>query len=178
LANLHWSYYILLISLSIAVYTDTTRQKLYNWLTFPTLAAGLIFAYARGGGPELFSAFLGFLFAFGVAFILFVTKGIKAGDVKLIAAVGAWVGKSLILQTFVLIFLAGGILSILATLRYGTFLATMAKVKRFFVALFVPGMNPQGELQESLNKYVPYGIAIAVGTVLSLLYPNFLFGLK
>ena len=49
----------------------------------------------------------------------------------------------------------------------------MNKVKKFFVALFVPGMKPQIEVQETINKPSAYGVAIAIGTVISLLYPNY-----
>jgi prepilin peptidase CpaA len=177
MAIIHWSYYILLVSLAIAVYTDITRHKIYNWLTFPTLVLGLLFAFVRGGGYGLLDCFASFIFAFAIAFILYITKGIYGGDVKLIAAIGAWVGKALVIKTLLNIFLAGAVLSILYTIKNGTFLATMAKVKRFFIALFVPGMSAQAEVQESLNEYVPYGIAISAGTALSLFYPD-LFGLN
>jgi prepilin peptidase CpaA len=173
--NIHWSYYILLVSLAIAVYTDITKHKIYNWLTFPTLALGFIFAYVRNGGAGTIDCFLSFLLAFAVAFILYIGKGIYGGDVKLIAAVGAWVGRALILKTLLLIFFSGGVLSILYTIKDGTFIATMEKIKRYFTAFFYPGMSPQAEIKESIDRYVPYGVAISVGTALSLLYPGLFF---
>lgn len=175
MANIHWSYYILLVSLAIAVYTDITKHKIYNWLTIPTLVLGFISAYVRGGGPGLLDCFLSFILAFAVAFILYLGKGIYGGDVKLIAAIGAWVGRGLIIKTLLLIFLSGGVLSILYTIKDGTFFATFEKIKRFFIAIVFPGMNPQAEIKESINRYVPYGVAISTGAVLSLLYPDLFF---
>lgn len=175
---LHWSYYILFLAFIIAIYTDVTKRKIYNWLTFPLLALGLIFSMVKGGGYGLFDSFIGFLIAFGVSFILYVTKGIYGGDVKLIAAIGAWTGKSLVLPTLLWIFICGGILGVIYTIKGGTFLPTMKKVWRFFVALIVPGMKPQVEIQETINEYVPYAIAISVGTVLSVLFPDYILSFK
>jgi prepilin peptidase CpaA len=171
LENLHWSNYILFIALAIAVYTDVTKHKIYNWLTFPTLLLGMIFSFFNHIG--IFNSLLGFIFAFGIAIFFYVTGMFKGGDVKLIWGIGAWVGKSLILQTLLWIFISGGILGVLYTLRDGTFFATMNKVRKFFVAIFVPGMKPQIEVQETINKPSAYGVAIAIGTVISLLYPNY-----
>jgi len=172
MTNIHWSYYFLFLGLLTGIYTDASRHKLYNWLTLPLLFLGLIFSFLNGVG--IFSSLLGFVGAFVIAFFLYLTKGIYGGDVKLMAAIGAWVGKDLLFITFFWIFISGGVLSLLYTIRYGTFLLTMKKIGRFFTALFVKGMNPQAELTQSENKYVPYGIAIAAGTVIALFYPELL----
>ncbi len=174
MANLHWSYYLLFISLIIAVYTDVTRHKIYNWLTFPMLAFGLIFSFVKSGGTGLLDGFLGFLLAFVISFVLYITKGIYGGDVKLIAAIGAWIGKNFVLPTFLWIFMCGGVLGVLYTVKNGTFIPTAKKVGRFFTALIIPGMKPEAEIKESINEYVPYGVAIAAGTLINLLYPNLL----
>jgi prepilin peptidase CpaA len=166
----HWSFYLLLIPLLIALYTDITRHKIYNWLTFPTLFAGLIIHSINWG---FISSFLGFLTAFLISLFLYAgIKFIAGGDVKLISAIGAWVGKGLIINTLLWIFLCGGLLSLFQVIRGGTFGVTMKKVKEFFIALIVPGMKATDVVKESVNDYVPYGIAISIGTILSIKYPN------
>ncbi|GIW21303.1 MAG: prepilin peptidase [Candidatus Sericytochromatia bacterium] len=168
----HWTFYLLLIPLVIAIYTDIKKHKIYNWLTFPTLIVGLILHSINWG---FLSSFLGFLIAFLVSLFLYAgIKFIAGGDVKLIAAIGAWVGKSLILNTLVWIFLCGGLLSLFQILRAGTFYITINKIKDFFIALIIPGMKATNVVKESVNEYVPYGIAISIGTILSIKYPNIL----
>jgi prepilin peptidase CpaA len=166
----HWSFYLLLFPLLIAIYTDVKKHKIYNWLTFPTLFIGLIVHSINWG---FISSFLGFLIAFLVSLFLYAgIKFIAGGDVKLIASIGAWVGKDLILNTLLWIFLCGGLLSLFQVIRGGTFRVTMQKIKEFFLALFIPGMKAKNAIKETVNEYVPYGIAISIGTILSIKYPN------
>ncbi len=168
--NFHWSYYILLVIISIALYTDTTKQKIYNKLTFPSLILGLIISFFNGVG--ILNSFIGFFIAFVISFVIYSTGGFKGGDVKLISSIGAWFGKSLIIPVILYIFIAGGLLGIVYTLKNGTFLKTFNKIKMFFIASFSPGMNALIEVRESVNKPVPYGVAIFAGVLVSLLYPD------
>lgn len=167
--NFHWSYIILVIILTIAVYTDVTKHKIYNVLTFPTLILGLVLSFINGVGIS--SSLLGFIYSFFICLFLYIIKMFKGGDVKLISAIGAWVGSTMVLQTLLYIFISGGVLSIIYTLRDGTFIQTIMKVGRFFRAAIIPGMSAQAEVKETINKPAAYGIAIAIGTILSLVFP-------
>lgn len=171
--QLHPTYYILIAILAIALYTDITKFRIFNWLTLPSLILGLIASFFNGVG--ILDSFLGFLFAFVISFAMYATKGIKGGDVKLMASIGAWVGKGLVLTNLLYIFMAGGILGLLYALKNGTLIPTLKKVYMFFIALFSPGMSAKEEVKETINKPMPYGLAIFVGTVLTLIYPNFVF---
>jgi len=171
--QLHPSYYILVLILLIALYTDATKYKIYNWLTFPSLFLGLIASFFNDLG--ILNSFLGFIIAFIISFVMYATGGIKAGDVKLMASIGAWLGKSLILTNLLYIFISGGVLGIIFSLKNGTLIPTLKKVYTFFIALFTPGMNAKQEVKETINKPMPYGLAIFIGTILTLLYPNFVF---
>ncbi|MFN8575684.1 MAG: prepilin peptidase [Candidatus Sericytochromatia bacterium] len=173
ISEIHPTYYILIIIISIALYTDATKYKIYNWLTFPSLFLGFIASFFNGVG--FFNSFIGFLIAFSISFAMYATKGIKAGDVKLMASIGAWLGNSLIITNLLYIFISGGILGILFALKNGTLIPTLNKIYRFFFALFSSGMDAKEEVRETINKPMPYGLAIFVGTILTLIYPNFVF---
>lgn len=164
---LHWSYIFLFLSLSIAVYTDITKYKIYNVLTFPTIFLGCLFSFVNGVG--ILDSLGGFSVAFIIGLVFFATKGLKGGDVKLICAVGAWVGLQFVVNTILYILICGGILSIFYSIIGGTFIETSKKVGRFFSALITPGMNARSEIETSINKPVPYGIAIFLGTLISFL---------
>lgn len=154
--------------LIISVYTDITKYKIYNAITFPTLFLGLFFSFFNSVG--ILNSLLGFIICFFISLIFFVTKGLKGGDTKLISAIGAWVGKQLALKTILYILIIGGIVSIFYAIINGKFVLTMKKIGKFFSALVTPGMSATGEIQTSVNKPVPYGIAIFLGTIISLFY--------
>ena len=71
-------------------------RRIPNWLTFPAAALGLVAATAAHGGPGTVSSAAGFLVGLALFFPLFFLKGLGAGDVKLMGALGAWLGTSMI----------------------------------------------------------------------------------
>jgi prepilin peptidase CpaA len=81
----------------VAGITDWRAQKIYNWLTYPAILAGLVLwmavgAIAEGGSGALsglVTAFVVMLVAAVPAVLLFSLGAIGGGDVKLLAAVGA-----------------------------------------------------------------------------------------
>lgn len=172
-SNIHPTYIILIIILIIALYTDLTKLKIYNWLTFPSLLLGLIISFFNGVG--FFNSLLGFLIAFAISFAFYAVGGFKGGDVKLMSSIGAWIGKSLVLTNLLYIFIAGGVLGLIFAIKNGTLMPTLRKIYMFTFAAFTPGMNAKEEVKESINKPMPYALAIFTGTVLTLLYPDFVF---
>jgi prepilin peptidase CpaA len=82
---------VLCVVLVTAAYTDGTRGKIYNWLTFPAILAGLIlnfiFWYDVGPLEGLKWSGLGLAMGLALLFVPFALGGTKAGDVKLLAAV-------------------------------------------------------------------------------------------
>jgi prepilin peptidase CpaA len=105
----------LILLLCIAAWTDTRRAKIPNRLCVTILALGLVMNLVRAGwlGQEnkqlwlfdsgsvwlgildgLFFAITGFLLAFTAMFVIWIFGACGGGDVKLLAAVGAWVGIS------------------------------------------------------------------------------------
>lgn len=104
-----WTFYVVLVAITvIASYTDVRRMIVPKWLTVPALVLGILMNTLRGGwlgasGDAGFGlgAWDGFLFSmkgFGVGFGLFFAMWVcgvcRGGDVKLFAALGAWVGMT------------------------------------------------------------------------------------
>lgn len=76
----------------VAAATDLSSRRIPNWLTFPLLGSGLIFAGVQAGSFGLLDSVLACaLLAFPFVFLFVFAQG-GAGDAKLMGAVGAWLG--------------------------------------------------------------------------------------
>lgn len=167
--------------LLVAVYTDWRWHKIYNWLTLPSLGLGLLAAVAGGGlerGPagalaSGLSSLEGFALLTGVFLALTLLGGMKAGDLKLMAAVGAWLGWPLSLTALLYVGVAGGVFSLAWAAAHGALGRTLAQVRNFFLAL-QGGINPTPFVQTSAAPMFPYGISIAIGTLAAMLGPPIL----
>lgn len=78
-----------LLPATMCAITDLKTHLIYNKVTLPMLAAGLIYAAFAG---RLQDALLGMALGFGVIFVCVLMGGAGGGDAKLAAALGAWMG--------------------------------------------------------------------------------------
>jgi len=103
---------VILVVVAIAVLTDVRRRKIYNVLTFPAMALGLTLNTVADGASGLLFAVAGLLLG-GALFILPVAAmGRGAGDLKLLAAVGALGGPIFVLWCALFTTIAGGIFAV------------------------------------------------------------------
>ena len=108
-----------LLTLSAAA-TDLRSFRVPNALTIPALAAGVAASLALGGWAGLGWSLLGMLVGFSVLAAFFALGGVGAGDVKLFAAMGAWLGPMSTLEVFAAsAFAAGGYALVLALMLDG-----------------------------------------------------------
>jgi prepilin peptidase CpaA len=148
--------------LAIAVVTDVRKRKIYNALTFPTIVMGLVVNGVVSGPKGLLLSITGLLlgavlFALPVAFL-----GRGAGDLKLIAAIGAIGGPVFVLWSALLAGVAGAILAasvLVARRRLGVVLAGMALD---VTGGHVPAANS--------NIRLPYAVPIAAGVIAALAF--------
>src|SRR5450432_1288026 len=133
------AYEIFLIPLAIAViYYDMRYRRIPNAFVLATLLSGLAMNLGHGGLSGVMNSAGGCVFAFILMFMLHVFGAMGAGDVKLFAAVGSVTGAHLVLPTFVVVILTGGLLGVVSVVRYGAFRSTMHRVLQIFVGL-LPG---------------------------------------
>jgi prepilin peptidase CpaA len=146
--------------LAVAVTTDIRRRKIYNALTLPAMALGLVLNTVTNGFSGLIFAITGLLlgavlFSLPVAFL-----GRGAGDLKLLAAVGTLGGPVFVLWCALLTGVAGALFAIAVLLRkrrFGVVLAGMAlDVAEGQVPVAASGLR------------LPYAIPIAAGAVAAL----------
>jgi prepilin peptidase CpaA len=83
---------VVVVASALAAMTDVWRFQVYNLLTFPLLFGGLVYHTATGGWGGLALSLMGIAFGFAVFAIPYLMGGMGAGDIKFVAALGAWLG--------------------------------------------------------------------------------------
>ena len=155
---------VLICALVIAVITDFRSHKIYNWLTLPTIALGLVLNVLPGGHGLLFS--LCGIGVASVALLMFLLGGVLgAADVKLLWAVGALTGPAFTLWTLPCAAIAGGFLALAYAFRRGvvndavqnTVVSShiLATTHSADAVAAIPAISKAGKM--------PYAPAIAVG---------------
>jgi len=155
---------VLALGLGAAVFTDVRTRRIPNWLT--GAIAGAAFGLAFGGGPVTpLRALLGLVVGLALMLPGHIIGATGAGDVKLMAAVGAVVGPDVIFRAFLYSAVAGGVLAIVVALRRGR-LGTTLQATTNLVTQPVHAKRAI-EASDRANRFA-YGPAIAVGTFFSL----------
>jgi prepilin peptidase CpaA len=159
---------VLAAVLVTAIWTDLRTSRIPNWLTFSAMGFALVEHAWFGGLHGLMFGILGLGVGLGLFFILFISGGIGAGDVKLMAAVGATLGLYGALITGFLTIMAGGIYA-LGAMIYEWGLVTMCqKLSLSMHTALLTGGKTWGENLQ-LPFRLRYGVAIATGTILFVL---------
>jgi prepilin peptidase CpaA len=158
--------------LAVALVTDLKTRKIYNWLTFPGMAAGLAVSAGAGGLAGLQGSLVGLLAASGVFLVGFLLGQMGAGDVKLMAAVGAWLGWPAAFAAVLYVTFIGGVIAVGLAARHGTLTLLLRNVYWYFVGLVVPGGKATAALARSAAPAFPYGVSIVAGAALALLFPE------
>jgi prepilin peptidase CpaA len=154
----------------IACVTDVRARKIPNLLTFGAAGCGLLFHLLTHGLPGLAFALAGW----GVGIVLFLPffllRGMGAGDVKLLAALGAWLGPLQVLWLALFASLAGGVLALVVALSTGHFRRMFENLRTMLLFWYVAGPKPVPEqtLDRSQSPRLAYAIPIFVGTVITL----------
>jgi len=146
---------------------DARSRRIPNQFTLAALAAGLVIRGAFEGLMGLESAIWGALLPSGILFLFFLAGGMGGGDVKLMAAVGAWVGIKYVTPVLLGAGLAGGILAIAYMVADGTVTRTIRNTVILVRHHLTLGLQPHSQIhvQNSSTTRVPFGIAIAMGTL-------------
>jgi prepilin peptidase CpaA len=157
--------FVLSLGLAAAVFIDLRSRRIPNWLTGAIAAAG--FGLAFGGGVvSPGRAALGLLVGLLLMVPGHVIGATGAGDVKLMAAVGAVVGPDLALRAFLYSAVAGGVFAIGVAVRRGILASTLMDASRLVTA---PALARNAiESPARANRFA-YGPAIAVGTLVSVM---------
>ena len=157
-----------LIPLAIIVaYYDVRYRRIPNAFVLATLISGIAINCIFAGLDGLYGSLVGCALAFVLMFMLHMFGAMGAGDVKLFAAIGAVTGAALVLPTFVVVIITGGVLALVSIVRAGVVMSTMQRVLHIFVGMLPGWEMPRFAIPSDRKHTIPYGVAITIGSIIS-----------
>jgi prepilin peptidase CpaA len=154
----------------IATREDIRTRKVPNLITGPALLLGIGAHLAFGGTAGALSALAGALLAGLVLFPGWLVRWMGAGDVKLMAAVGAWLGFPSSLFAVLAALVAGGVIAVVVAVRRGILGRSLLGAARLIPGLAARVGQP-GPPREESGLYFPFALAILVGSLFALWRP-------
>ncbi|WP_064092022.1 A24 family peptidase [Rossellomorea aquimaris] len=166
---------LLIIVLLVCVGTDLKSRKIYNKVIFPSLLLTFGLHIYLHGFSGFTQGLLGFLVGLALLLIPYLMGGLGAGDVKLLALVGAVKGVSFVLMTAVYMALLGGVMALFILLfRKGVWHRLKSIV--YYLSSLKQGMKvPLGIDKNDFQATYPYGVAIAGGAFVTLFMKGGIF---
>jgi prepilin peptidase CpaA len=153
-----------------AVAFDLRQRRIPNGLTFGASLLALAYAMGMSGVEGFETAAMGWLTGAALFFPFFALRGMGAGDVKLLAALGAWLGPSQVIWVAVFATMAGGILAIIVSLARGYLTTALSNVWLIFTHWRVAGIQPVPGLMltDTRSPRLAYAVPVAVGLMVTL----------
>jgi prepilin peptidase CpaA len=154
------------VYLATAVYTDVRMHRIPNWVTVPSAVLGLVYhtVVSAWNGNGVWSGAGVSLAGFALGSVLLILPwlfgGGGMGDVKLLAALGAWLGPKWLIMVFIVSMLLASAM-VIAVFFYSTVGSGYTKTRR----KLLPGRRGTTEAGKGRRRFLPFAVPLAVGTV-------------
>ena len=165
----NWPVKLVTVVLILAAWIDGRQLRVPNWITFPMVLTGLIYGFSQNGLTGLGSSAWGMCIGLACLLPLYAVGGMGAGDVKLMAGIGAWLGAEITWHAFVVSVVVGAVMAVVMVLvsgrwrhHYGQFLLIWNE--------WLTIRNPQKLAAIAAERkprmaLLPYGIPICIGSI-------------
>jgi prepilin peptidase CpaA len=162
-----WGAVILAILLVGTTYTDLRWRRIPNYLTFPALAVGLLLSGFTSGWQGLLLSLSGALLSPCLVSLMHGGRGPGMGDLKLAATVGAFLGPVIGTVAMLLSMIVGGVVALVwAMHEWGMF--GEGRINDWVGRVYFLGRRAPEPGPDVRPSTIPYGVALAVGTLLTL----------
>lgn len=168
----NWPIKLVSAILILAAWIDGKELKVPNWITFPMVLSGLIYSAAAGDG--LAAGLQGMCCGLLCLLPLYAVGGMGAGDVKLMAGIGAWVGWEITFYSFCVSVIVGAVMAVIMVASRG---AWKKHYEQFLLILSEWSVirNPYELSKIAAERkptmfLLPYGIPICIGTIGYFMY--------
>ncbi len=173
-----WTLNVILIGVLVTCFvTDWRRGKILNVVTFPAMLAGIlingVFGSNNGqGGTGFIWALLGWAVGMGIQWVPFMLGFAKAGDVKLLAAVGALKGWAFCLFGFLYGAIAFSLL-LPWLAKKGELRGVVQNIKTYAQVAVATQAAPEAPTP-TVKRHLPWGPGLVVGFFIALLLESLL----
>ncbi len=148
------------VLMTIAVVIDVKTRRIPNWLTVSAFVAGLLFHTITNGWEGLGFALGGFGVGFGILLVLWLIGGGGGGDVKLMGAVGAWVGPLCTL----FIFLGSTFFAVICVVVLMVRNRLKGRQDEDFKPAPATVADVPSNSRTALKQYIPYAVPVAMAS--------------
>ena len=164
------SQYIAIGIALIACVTDVRSRRIPNVLTFGGALAGVAFHAMNGGLTGSLQSITGWAAGVAVFFLPFALGGMGAGDVKLVAALGAWLGPADTVTLAIHSVLIAGVAAVLVSIRHAYLRQALANVARLLHYWRAAGLRPLAEVSLDSGKgpRLAYAVPVFAGLVTTI----------
>ena len=145
---------------------DLRTRRIPNALTFGAAAAALVVSAWEGGASSAATSGAGMLAGLALWFPLFALGGMGGGDVKLLAALGAWLGPHATVFVSIYAGIAGAVLAIPVMLAHRCARQTLDNVYLLVTHWRVVGFAPHKQLtlDTASSPRLAYAVPVLIGT--------------
>jgi prepilin peptidase CpaA len=168
----NWPIWFVTITLVVAAVIDGLKLKVPNWITFPMIVSGWVYSATLSpfaGWEGLMYSLVGTAVGLGLLLPLYAIGGMGAGDVKLLAGVGAWVWGTTTLYAFVVSAIVGGAIALVMVVAKQSWYKHQTQF--WMICNEILTVKDPEKLaaiaaeRKPTMMLLPYGIPIAIGTI-------------
>jgi prepilin peptidase CpaA len=158
-----------LVVVILGAVSDAARGLIPNWLTMAGVSGGITLQTAHDGLSGLVGSLAGYCVGIALLIGFYACGGMGAGDVKLLGAVGSCLGPFGVMHAALATAVLGGIYALALGCRRWGMLATYRYIVTGCLTVLLTSRAFPGAISDSSSPLVlRYGVAIALGTTLSL----------
>jgi prepilin peptidase CpaA len=164
----------MLLGLLIAATIDLKSRRIPNWLNASLAVAGLFSALLPGSQVPILYALAGLAVGFIIPFILFALGALGGGDVKLLAAIGCWLGPIGVVKVFLAAAVVGLVIVLVQSIQQKRLsaLCRNSAVLTIHMANFdsvgMDNLTAAGKASRSVERPLPYAVPVFIGTLILL----------
>lgn len=166
-----WRTGIVILLLIVAAVSDCRTRRIPNWLVLSGALYGVIYNTVLPPTPHdnILFPLAGLALGLLLFLPLYLVRAMGAGDVKLLAMIGAFLGPGDTFYAALATMIVGGVLAILFVLARGTALRMFHNLVSLFQLGFLSvagGSKPDLQIEADMSAgKLPYGVPIAIGTI-------------
>lgn len=170
----HWPTKVVCLLLIWAAWIDGKQLRVPNWLTFPMVLSGLIYNSWANGWEGLSFGGYGMVVGLLTLMPLYAVGGMGAGDVKLMAGMGAWLGPQVTWDAFCVSVVVGALMAVVMVWKTGKFnhhYGNFLMIWNEWTTIRNPRKLSEIAAERKPRMHLlPYGIPICIGSIAYFIY--------